>query len=990
MVLKNLFSRMKIPFFSLLLLMALTSISPVKVSGQDNIRIFGKVVDNLTQQPIPYAKVIFWSVERTPLTVEADEMGFYSVEGLPKGFYTIIAYWDDAGTPGFDYVPSQIRLTIEEERNVTFMLTRGFSIRIEGRIDRDFRAFESMEMVRAILFRVIGSHEESGSIVHYGPAYLANRILNISIQYYYTSVILPLGLPTEIEVHMYFYDGSEKIFTIDGERFSNAKQGELILLNARDLYLEYEATQGGIYQRLAEVKKIIEENRAFGFYVSYEENRVALTEKLIEMGHEALSRGDYDAVFASLREAHLIITDVKEALLDMRRNSLFAVFFITPFLAFTAILLSQIFLDETKRRIIVSLLAYVLLFSALYIFHPGYSIFQKTFHDWLHSSFLSALPTALLFAISFSALYFLIFSLPLLFRSAKSDQGLCLVDALAAAFSISARNLRRRKLRSALASLSLAISIFSFITLTSFSLERGLATSPVYAKRIPSTDGVLLRSPSGNELNPYNSIDGNIIQWLRERSEVATIAPKVENIPQLNPIGTLINPLLKLNFTIQGLIGILPSQEAYVTEIDEILLKGDMLDDMDLSGILISSEASEALKTGLNETVTLLGRTFIIKGIFDGTRIENVREFDGKSFVPSRLIPAGSGAMVDSCSGGKVVIMHWEAACTLSQTIISRISFKASSPEEMARLAVLNWPNIEAYVCAGGGIIKIYVGQYSVFSGFALMPVTLALVVLNIGMVFLSSVYERKREVLILSTIGLNPVHITLIFIAEAVTIGVASGSVGYLLGLCSYRIMSMLGASLGVKIKVEAGWAILVLCLSIGIAALASSLPASKASTIVTPSTMKRWKIEREPRTPEDPWVLTLPLKIPYENARQLFTFLLDRFRSYSEGVSEKVEVESAEWKRLDEPMISSRREVWRIRFTHAQGELRVATDNDLIFAERRDEKHMCDLILISKSKVRGNLSKEKYEIHQTASFIRRLVLEYTAQQKHLGSSRR
>jgi ABC-type lipoprotein release transport system permease subunit len=989
MVLKNLFSKMKIPFFFLLLLVVLTSIIPVKVSGQDNIRVFGKVIDNLTQQPIPHAKVIFWSIEGAPITVEADERGFYRVESLPKGFYTIIAYWDDASTPGFDYVPSQMRLSLEEEANVTFTLTRGFSIRMEGRIDEDLRAFESMEMVRIILFKVLGSHEENGSIVHYGPAYLANRILNISIPYYYTSVILPLDLPTEIEVHIYFNDGSEKIFTINGERFSNAQQGELISLDMRDLYLEYEVTQGNIYQRIAEVKNIIEGNKAFGFYVSYEENRVALTEKLIEMGREALSRGDYDTVFASLREAYLIIMDVKNALLDMQENSLFAVFFITPFLAFTAISLSHIFLDESKRRTLVSLLIYVFLFFALYVFHPGYSIFQKTFYDWLRSSFLGAFSLALLFAVSFATSYFLIFSLPLLFRSAKSDQGLCLVDALAAAFSISARNLRRRKLRSTLASLSLLISIFSFITLTSFSLERGLAASPVYAKQTPSTDGVLLHSPSGNELNPYNSIDVSIIQWLRERAEVTIIAPKVENIPQLNPIGTVLNPLLKLNFTIQGLIGILPSQEASVTEIDKILLKGNMLDDMDLSGILISSEASEALKTGLNETVMLLGRTFIVRGIFDGALLENVGEFDGKKIVPLRLIPAGSGTMVDSCSGGRVVIMHWEVARTLSQTIISRISFKASNLEDMARLAVLNWLNMEAYVCASGRITRIYVGQYSVFSGFTLMPITLILVVLNIGMVFLSSVYERKREVLILSTIGLNPIHITFIFIAEAVTIGVASGSIGYLLGLCSYRIMSMLGVPLGVKIKVEAGWAILALCLSIGIAALSSSLPASKASTIVTPSTLKRWKIEKEPRTPEEPWVLTLPLKIPYENAGHLFTFLLNRFRSYSEGIAEKVEVESAEWKRLNEPIIAPRRDIWQIRFTHAHGELRVATDNDLIFAERRDEKHMCDLILISKSKVRGNLSKEKYEIHQTASFVRRLVLEYTAQQKYLLSSR-
>ena len=91
-----------------------------------------------------------------------------------------------------------------------------------------------------------------------------------------------------------------------------------------------------------------------------------------------------------------------------------------------------------------------------------------------------------------------------------------------------------------------------------------------------------------------------------------------------------------------------------------------------------------------------------------------------------------------------------------------------------------------------------------------------AIVVLNVVVTMLNSLFERRREINILSSVGLNPAEIASIFAAEASIMGFIAGGLGYLLGLSFYRLMPLLGLTLEVQQKVSAVRALAAIGISI------------------------------------------------------------------------------------------------------------------------------------------------------------------------------
>ena len=90
--------------------------------------------------------------------------------------------------------------------------------------------------------------------------------------------------------------------------------------------------------------------------------------------------------------------------------------------------------------------------------------------------------------------------------------------------------------------------------------------------------------------------------------------------------------------------------------------------------------------------------------------------------------------------------------------------------------------------------------------------------------------------------------HVAELFVAEASIIGFIGGAFGYLLGISGYRLASLIGG-LQVREKVSVEWGIISVLVS-GLTAIAASLiPALRSSTLVTPSLLRRWRIEEEER---------------------------------------------------------------------------------------------------------------------------------------------
>ena len=71
---------------------------------------------------------------------------------------------------------------------------------------------------------------------------------------------------------------------------------------------------------------------------------------------------------------------------------------------------------------------------------------------------------------------------------------------------------------------------------------------------------------------------------------------------------------------------------------DNIVIRGRLINDQDKDGILISEKASDTLQLEINDTLIIYDRTFRISGIFNSRILDSLRDLDGLPLVPQYVI----------------------------------------------------------------------------------------------------------------------------------------------------------------------------------------------------------------------------------------------------------------------------------------------------------------------------------------------------------------
>jgi len=947
-------------FLGLCLTVPLTLTSHIQAEDANQLSAYGKVVDK-EGYPIPDAHVIFWNIERS-FSTKTNASGCYEIDIEGWKSYQVYAYYDNSSTPGFDYFPACNRtVSIKNSSiNVSFTLSPGASINAEG----DLRSFETFEPPTMVVFTVVdqqGLLKEANSVTEYGEGVLESYLMGLGDR----AIVVPSDIPVKVNVTIFFPSGLVQRCTIDNESdYFSLAQGELLNIDVRKYKIK--ADVDSCYGYVASARATVNEAEGAGFYVSYERNELSRAESLVDAANSAISEGDYDLAQANLRQAYLITRSVEDAISSLYVNASKSTLFITPFLGFTAVAIASVLYDDRRRRLVLSLALYFLLFAFLYLLYPGYAALQKGTAQKL---FL----TALLSVTSFLAAYFAVYMLPYVSKEKTTKEGISRLSAVVTAFSMSGRNLRRRKLRTLLMLAILFTSVFAFTTLTSFSYEHGFFVEP---RLIPAgpIEGFLVRKPG--ETSPFEPLQSQIPDWLKDRSEVVIVVPKFENLPQM----MYLEYIEAKSVGVQGVLGVFPSLEAKVTKMDTIIVEGRFLSDNDTNGILISRVMANSLQVKVNDTLQLFDRNFTLTGIFDDNDFDGLKDLDGEQVAPWKIVPFMM--TYAHCSSFETVIMHQETARKFPFVAMSRVDVQTLSSDDIiptARLAVLRWEGTQAFATVGGRVQQLSVGSYYIASGFASAMIPLGLVVLNIATFMISTVYERRREIAIMSSVGLNPFHISAVFVAESVVIGVVAGSLGYLFGLISYRFMTFLPVSLVLKQKVEVGWSILTVCLSIAAAVIGSALPATKASIIVTPSLLRRWKIkiEEKPRVAGEAWVIKMPIQIKEENLEKFFGFMKNVLQTYTHYHMFDT-VDNLETIRKEEVGPTA----IRLSFTYSCSEEGIVTNNDL-FSEKSSVASWYDIKLASKTPQGTLTGRDEASVRRTASFIRRLVLQYSHKHK-------
>ena len=802
--------------------------------------------------------------------------------------HRIIVYHEDGG---YDFVPYGDHLNLAAgEAEIRVELRRCARVEVKG-----LACFVETTAIPSTSMRVLDT--ETGESILSGGMSLTYGTLGESFTSY-------LGLPgdvllvpsdTPFRLHIRSTVGSsrqaitrELEVDVFGEGLAAGEEAEVDL---RSVVLpdsiEYVAGAA------SSLEALLMEKETEGFYLAVERQRLSRATGLVAEAAAQMEAALFEDSFTSLREAYIVLTDVRGAVEGMVGDAARSTYTLILFIAVTSLVASSLVYESPVLKAACSAVAYVALLYALMRLHPGVAL--VAWGDFV------AVAAASIVAVNAAA----VLAPGLLSRWGGGD-GAPIPTLLVPMLSVAKRGLMRRWLRFGLTLISVLMLVASFISLTSFSSGYGLS----FAKRstgTPQSLGVLIRSPNPPPVKaaaPFSGGEGaagptplgeSLVAWFTEDADPLHAVPKYVNQPQrqyreaYNPFGRLEGE------PIFGVMAVAPGLEATMNGLDRAVVQGRYLMDGEAGAALVSVSLAERLGKTVGDTVvfTSLDRThvFEVVGLLGDDEFTAVVDLDGESILPQKIIELeriefdGPDYVVEGlayCDPSEVLVVNQATGANVSRIWINRINLVFEEGFDVLGFASSTALNrgFRVWASSPEGVYLAQLADYFQGKGLPIL-IPWLIVVLNVVVTMLNSYYERRHEISIYSSVGMNPSHISGVFLAEAAVIGVVAGCLGYLLGLGTYKFIYMVTPTLQVKQKVSAFWSLAAIGMSLS-AVLMGGLVAVRNSTVITPSLRRRWRAEREGA---EPYRVPVPVHVYEEEAERFIAFLAGRLRDAQGG---------------------------------------------------------------------------------------------------------
>lgn len=230
-----------------------------------------------------------------------------------------------------------------------------------------------------------------------------------------------------------------------------------------------------------------------------------------------------------------------------------------------------------------------------------------------------------------------------------------------------------------------------------------------------------------------------------------------------------------------GITGIEPEEETEVNLAAQHVIAGRYLTKDDADMIFIGKGLADAMGVGVGDRITLTGRstheqmarrTMTVAGIYDlgMPDIEKRTIFMSLSEAQSLYDLTGQSTEV------AIVLKQLGQEGAVIAALKSGLSgYEIESWET-------NFPELKEALGTKGGVMNIF---------SVIILVIAAIGILNM---LLMAVYERTREIGLLSALGLKPRQISLLFILEGTMIGLVGVAAGIALGLLFNGILKLVG----------------------------------------------------------------------------------------------------------------------------------------------------------------------------------------------------
>lgn len=609
------------------------------------------------------------------------------------------------------------------------------------------------------------------------------------------------------------------------------------------------------------------------------ERSLGEAERLQELSVEALeSEKAYSRAYGYALVAWSAAVDSYEAIMGTQSNIASSTIFLATMLVPFALLAEALFLGSKGARRLFSIIAiFVLTLLALGLLHPGLGIASSPV-SMLMGFIVVILATPIVYMVFSEGVAMMKWV-----RLKVMGPHFVEVDRVGmavAALSTGTSQMRKRKFRTVLSLTSIILVVLSLTTFTS--LEVPFAINYVKVGEGGEYSGLALRAGnllpiSDNVLYELQALSGGrgVITWRRWYYPLPMVY-------ELSPKGFMWVYGERTQALVSALLGVSAQEDAVTKLYDKTLIAGRPPEPGDKYGVMVSDKLAEELFGSDWETaesyrgaeLTLMGTTLHVLGVFSSEELGKLKDFDGLPVAPldstayvqyqGQVIPLTTRLIIAS---DELVQGYGSDIRSIAVKVEDEALIKA-----MTERLILSAPTFSVFLSFGGKVYMVTRTSLLTVMGlqFLLAPLIVgSLAILNM---VLGAIYERTREIGILSSLGLPPLTVALMFAAEVAVLSVVGTMLGYVGGLGASSTLASLGAW-GFKLNFASLFAVMAMGLTMGSALLASVYPLFKAARLVTPSVERRWQIKTKPHL--DAWNIALPVTVSLEEAQSVTLYV-------------------------------------------------------------------------------------------------------------------
>jgi len=529
------------------------------------------------------------------------------------------------------------------------------------------------------------------------------------------------------------------------------------------------------------------------------------------------------------------------------------------------------FMSSGVKRVMLVILTYALPLTFLWFFHPGFALASSPLMVII--GFLVIVLVTPLLAVIFNALVVAIK------RIRAKMVGIHWIEmpkfsVALLGFSTGVAHMRKRRLLTGLTLIAvtlvtLSISAFTSIGTIKVIKERDTTIPAIY-------DGILFHQWqfSFGGFTDFGGLGGQSPPQVGKRiinefrtfyGKMAVIAPRAWGYIGYRERGLYVfnEEGERYKIPIIGVLG-MSSEEINVTPVNETLIDGSWFTKDDELVAIIGKNMADYLKVKPGDTIHLGVESikFKVIGVIDEERFHQIHDLDNSELTPwDPRLPGYENKIWP----GEILIIPYKTLLTIFKGWIVSVAIKITT-ESTNREIIFDIAReiykqsgglkpITVYIGFGGKVYVISPESFVTIFGWQQQIILVIISTLVIFSLMISSLEERRREIHVLSSVGLSPFHVAFLFMAESVVYSVVGGLLGYLASIP--LVISC--ASLGLELQLNyASTAVVLSTAMIMIAILAVTLyPVYIASKLITPSYERKW---RAPPPKGDKWEIQLP----------------------------------------------------------------------------------------------------------------------------------